>query len=86
MACPIEIAKGVKRSPKMPKGPDLFKSRNSMRPSTTVGMPRKALNDARMKRLPRKFFMPKITAMGMLHSAAIAVANPETYRDRKTIE
>jgi hypothetical protein len=85
MACPIEIAKGVKRSPKIPKGPDLFKSRKSMRPSTTVGIPRKALKDERINRFPRKFFMPKITAIGMLHSAAIAVANPETYRDLKTI-
>ena len=81
----MEIAKGVKRSPKMPKGPDLFRSRNNMSPSTTVGIPRKALKDERIKCLPRKFFMPKIAAIGMLQSAAIAVANPETYNDRKTI-
>ena len=78
MACPMEIAKGVKRSPKMPNGPDLFKRRNSMRPSTTVGIPRKALKDARTKRFPRKSLIPRITAMGVLHNAAIAVANPET--------
>jgi hypothetical protein len=85
MACPIEMARGVKRSPNIPNGPDLDKSRKRTRPSTTVGIPRNALNDARMKRLPGKFFKPKITATGRLHMVAITVASPDTYRLRSTM-
>ena len=85
MACPIEMANGVNKSWNIPKGPNRLRSKNRIRPSTTVGIPRKALNDALMKRLPRNFFIPKSTAIGMLHSEAIIVANPDTYSDRKTM-
>jgi len=84
-ACPILINKGVKRRPNEPTGPDLENSKKSMRPSITVGNPIKALNDPWIKRLPRKFFKPKIAAIGKLQSVAIATAKPDTYNDRKTI-
>jgi hypothetical protein len=85
MACPIEMARGVKRRPNIPKGPDLDKRRKRIRPSTTVGIPRKALKEARMKRLPRKFFKPRMVAIGRLHNVAMAVASPDTYMLRNTI-
>jgi hypothetical protein len=79
------MARGVKRSPNIPKGPDLDRSRKRTRPRTTVGIPRNALKDARRKRLPGKFFRPRTTAMGRLHRVAIAVARLDTYRLRSTM-
>ncbi len=83
--CPIAMASGVKSSPNMPRGPDLERRRNSTSPSTTVGIPRKALKVARMKRLPGIFFKPRTTAIGRLQRVAIAVASPDMYRLRKTM-
>ena len=44
----------------------------------TCPITKKALNEDFTKRFPRKFLMAKITAMGILHTVAKAVANPET--------
>ena len=80
------MTKGVNRRWNMPKGPALEKIRKRKRPKTTVGIPRKALKEPLMKRLPGKFFKPSTNAMGKLHSVAIAIAKPETYNDRNMIE
>ena len=85
MDCPMLINRGVCSSPKNPNGPEREKSRYNIRPSTTVGIPIKALNEPRINRLPLKVFNPNTVAIGILQSVARTTANPDTYNDSPVI-
>lgn len=79
------MAKGVKRRWNMPRGPFLEKIKKRINPSTTVGIPRKALKEPLTKRLPGKSLRPRTIDIGKLHSIDIAIANTETYNERSVM-